>query len=172
MKNNRNIVLFIATSLDGYIARGDGTVDWLEAVEGEGDNGYSTFYETIDTLIMGNKTYEQLKTLVDEFPYKDKICYVLSRKEQHHDENVQFINDVSAFLEQVKGSNIWLVGGAVLLDEFMKEDLVDEFIISVIPILLGKGIPLFKNGNPEVELELVHMRQFGQIAQLHYKKRL
>jgi dihydrofolate reductase len=174
MNKNRNTILYIAASLDGYIAREDGSIDWLESAEGEGDNGYSNFYSTIDTVNMGNKTYQHTKILADEFPYKGKTCYVFSRQKQPNDENVQFINeDLSEFIKKVKeqpGSNIWIVGGAELLDQFMKENLVDEFIVAIIPTILGKGIPLFKAGNPESKLTLTDMQKSGQIALLHYKK--
>lgn len=170
----RNTVLYIAASLDGFIAREDGSIDWLEVAEGDGDNGYRAFYETIDTIIMGNKTYQHTKILTDDFPYKGKQCFVFSRQKEIQDENVHFINEeIPSFLQKLKeqdGSKIWIVGGAVLLDAFMKADLVDEFIISIIPINLGKGIPLFKTNNPEVQLKLTHIQQYGQIAQLHYKK--
>lgn len=175
MNAKRKIVLFIASSLDGFIAREDGSIDWLEGIEGEGDNGYATFYETIDTVIMGNKTYQHTKILAEEFPYKGKKCYVFSRKkEQNNDEHVQFVSEeIPSFFQRLikqEGSRIWIVGGAELLDTIMKENLVDEFIVSVIPIILGKGIPLFKANHPEVQLKLIEMQQFGQIAQLHYKK--
>lgn len=175
MRANRNVVLYIASSLDGFIARKDGSVDWLYTVEGEGDHGYSAFYETIDTIVMGNKTYQHIKMLAEEFPYKGKHCYVFSRQTGHNaDKNVQFINEgIPSFVQKLKarkGSNIWFVGGADLLDAFLKEKLVDEFVIAVIPVLLGKGIALFKANNPEIQLKLTEINQFGQIAQLHYVK--
>ncbi|MFD9625867.1 dihydrofolate reductase family protein [Peribacillus muralis] len=175
MNSNRKTVLYIASSLDGFIAREDGSLDWLYATEGEGDNGYGTFYETIDTVIMGNKTYQHTKVLADEFPYKDKKCYVFSRQnEGKNDGNVQYINeDIASFIQVLKkqgGSKIWIVGGSELLDVFMKEKLVDEFIVAIIPIILGKGIPLYKADNPEVRLKLTEIQQFGQVAQLHYEK--
>lgn len=171
----RNVVLFIAATLDGFIAREDGSLDWLFAAEGQGDNGFKDFYKTIDTVIMGNKTYQQLKDLTDEFPHKDKKCYVFSRlSKENSDENVQFINEeITSFIQKLKGQDgakIWIVGGSELLDGFMKDKLVDEFIVSIIPTILGKGIPLFKADNSEIRLRLKKIEHFGQIAQLHYEK--
>ncbi|MBO9128999.1 dihydrofolate reductase family protein [Bacillus sp. 165] len=172
MGSERKLVLFIATSLDGYIARENGSLDWLYAVEGEGDNGFTEFYNTIDTLVMGKATYDHLMTLVEEFPHSDKTCYIFSRSEQREDKHVTFINeDISEFTRRLmaqSGSNIWLVGGGDLLDTFVKEKLVDEFIVTISPIILGKGVPLFKQDNPEIELELIEQRRFGQFVQLHY----
>lgn len=172
MTANQKVILYIAVSLDGYIAREDGSVDWLDDLEVEGDGGYSEFYDSIDTVIMGNKTYQHTKILADEYPYPGKRSYVYSRTAQAADEHVQFVSgDPAVWMQQVKeeaGSNIWLIGGAEVLDAFMKADLVDEFIISYIPVILGSGIPLFKTGNAEVKLRLIDVKQYGQMAQLHY----
>ncbi|MFF2483502.1 dihydrofolate reductase family protein [Paenibacillus sp. NPDC058071] len=168
----RPVALYIAVSLDGYIARENGEIDWLYEAEGEGDNGYSEFYETIDTVLMGNKTYEHTFELADQFPYPDKRCYVFSRSEQEPTSHVTFVTgDVPEFIEELKeqdGSKIWIVGGAEILDIFLKNNLVDEFIITVIPTILGKGIPLFKKDNPELKLFLAETKRYGQMVQLHY----
>lgn len=172
MSSERKVVLFIAASLDGYIARENGSLDWLTAVDGEGDNGFTAFYKTIDTLIMGKATYDHLMTLVKEFPHADKTCYVFSRSEKREDPYVEFIDeDIGHFTRRLKnqaGSNIWLVGGGDLLDGFIKEKLVDEWMVTISPIVLGKGVPLFKPNNPEIKLELKEQKRFGQFVQLHY----
>ncbi|MFF2907570.1 dihydrofolate reductase family protein [Paenibacillus sp. NPDC057934] len=168
----RPVVLYIAASLDGYIARGDGGVDWLNDVEGEGDNGYSDFYNTIDTVLIGKKTYDQTFELTDEFPYADKQCYVFSRSEQPPSPYVTFIHeDMAGFVHKLKeqdGGKIWIVGGAEVLDVLMKEKLVDEFIVTITPIVLGNGIPLFKGDNPEQKLTLKGSKSLGQFVELHY----
>ncbi|GKS14198.1 diacylglycerol kinase [Paenibacillus chitinolyticus] len=158
--------------MDGYIARENGAIDWLYEVEGEGDNGYSDFYETIDTVLMGNKTYEHTFELADQFPYPDKKCYVFTRSEREPSPYVTFISgDIPEFIENLKdreGSKIWIVGGAEILDVLLKGDLVDEYIITIVPTILGKGIPLFKNDNPEKKLLLAMTKRYGQMIQLHY----
>ncbi|MDF2904194.1 MAG: dihydrofolate reductase family protein [Bacillus sp. (in: firmicutes)] len=172
MDTKRKVVLFIAASLDGYIARENGSLDWLDAIEGQGDNGFTEFYQTIDTMIMGKATYDHLMTLVDEFPHSDKTCFVFSRSEKRKDQYVEFINeaviDFTKNLKKQDGSNIWLVGGGDLLDTFIKEKLVDEIILTLSPIVLGSGIPLFKQNNPELKLVLKEQKQYGQFVQLHY----
>lgn len=174
MNKKRNLVLFIATSLDGYIATQEESLDWLFHVEGEGDNGYSDFYETVDAVLLGKKTYDWItRHVTGEFPYKDKECYVFTRSAIPNNEDVMFINDdLVSFTNNLKereGKNIWLVGGGELVHAFMKEGLIDELRITVAPTLIGKGIPLFREGNYFLEYSLLGTRIFNQFVELHYK---
>jgi len=176
MMNPRNLVLFIATSLDGYIATEDHNLDWLFAVEGEGDNGYSKFYDSIDTILLGRITYDWImKNEKSGWPYKDKECYVFSRTKKDDHNDVTFIHeDAVQFTKNLKtqsGKDIWIVGGGELLSAFMKESLVDELIISVTPVLLGKGIPLFKDNDFQTPLTLISVDRFNQFVELHYRLR-
>lgn len=174
MVSKRKLVLYIATSLDGYIATEDDSLDWLFKVEGEGDNGYSEFYETVDTILIGRRTYDWVMDHENgNFPYKNKKCYVFSKTLSGKNENVEFINeDIVNFTNRIKendGKNIWIVGGGDLLHFFIKEKLVDEFIITMAPTLIGRGIPLFKEVDFEIELVLKSMRRFNQFVELHYE---
>ncbi|UCZ54916.1 dihydrofolate reductase family protein [Bacillus shivajii] len=170
----RKLVLFIATSLDGYIATKDESLDWLFKVEGEGDNGYSEFYETVDTVLMGKKTYDWImKHETGEFPYLNKECYVFTRSPIEDTENVSFINEhITSFTNKLKnqeGKSIWIIGGGELLQFFIKEKLVDEMILTIAPTVIGNGIPLFKEGNFQLDLILKGTRTFNQFVELHYK---
>jgi dihydrofolate reductase len=174
MNQNRNVVLFIASSLDGYIATKDESLEWLFAVEGEGDNGFSEFYDTVDTVLMGKKSYDWvMKQEIEEFPYKNKECYVFTRSSYQDTEDVKFVNDdINNFVNKLKnkgGTNIWVVGGGELLNSFIQEDLVDEFIITIAPTILGNGIPLFKEGNHQLDLSLKGTKKFNQFIELHYE---
>jgi len=171
----KNIILYIATSLDGFIARKDGSVDWLSPYEkGQEDYGYNEFFKKIGTVIMGNTTYKQVLTF-GEFPYRGKDCFVFTRnKEKSKDENVTFVSkNAKDFISQLReNKNIWLVGGASIIDEFLKFDLIDEFIITIIPILLGEGIPLFRGRSNEKNLKLIDVKTFDQgLVQLHYERK-
>jgi dihydrofolate reductase len=171
--NQRKFVLYIATSLDGYIATEEHNLDWLFAVEGEGDNGFSKFYDTVDTFLIGRATYDWImKTEKGDFPYKGKECYVFSRTKMNENEYVKFINeDVIEFSKNLKnreGKNIWIVGGGELLHTFIKEELIDELRVTIAPILLGKGIPLFKNNEFQTRLSLKSTTSFNQFVELHY----
>ena len=129
-------------------------------------------YETIDTIIMGKKTYDYVVEHTETFPYLDKACYVFSRSEKGSDGNVEFVNeDVITFtnrIKELKGNNIWVVGGGDLLHSFIKENLVDEFIITIAPTILGKGIPLFKDVDFETKLTLKSIKKYNQFVELHY----
>ena len=170
------IILYIATSLDGFIARKNGSVDWLSPYEKSGeDYGYKEFYDSVGTVVMGNTTYKQALTFGES--YKDKNCFVFSRKtNKNKKNNVTFVNgDVKKFVNELNlknGKNIWLVGGASIIDEFLKLDLIDEFIISIIPILLGEGIPLFKGDNVESQLKLLNVKSYDSgLVQVHYERK-
>lgn len=174
MNQRRNIVLFIASSLDGYIATKDESLEWLFKVEGEGDNGFTEFYETVDTILMGKRSYDWvMKQELKEFPYKNKECYVFTRSSYEDTENVKFVSDdINSFVNKLKnkdGKNIWVVGGGELLNSFIQEDLVDEFIITVAPTIIGNGIPLFKVGNRQLDLSLKGTKRFNQFVELHYE---
>ncbi|MBS3052539.1 MAG: dihydrofolate reductase [Candidatus Aenigmarchaeota archaeon] len=171
----KKITLYIAISLDGFIARKDGRIDWLSPFENsEEDYGYKEFYKNVDTVIMGNKTYKQTLSF-SEFPFKDKKCYVFTRdKKKTKDENAIFVNKKTKnFIKKLdkEDKNMWLVGGASIVKEFLKLDLIDEFIISVIPILLGDGIRLFNGKLNEKILRLIDIKSFDSgLAQIYYKR--
>ncbi|MDY0395602.1 dihydrofolate reductase family protein [Virgibacillus halophilus] len=175
MNQKRNVVLFIASSLDGYIATKEESLEWLFKVEGEGDNGISEFLDTIDTVLMGKATYDWIMEHEggNSWPYSDKNCYVFTRSSIADTEQVKFISpDIQDFVSKLKkqeGKNIWMVGGGKLLYSFLKENMVDEIIITIAPTLIGKGIPLFNNGDYHLELLLKGTRRFNQFVELHYE---
>lgn len=169
------VILFIAASLDGYIADAEGNIDWLLKAEGEDDNGYDEMYRRVDTVVMGRKTYEDVLVLTDSFPYSDKDCYVFSTSRMGNDGHVSFIQgDVAEWLQNKQlesGSGIWVIGGTEIIDPLLEAELIDEYIITFTPDLLGSGIPLFKQrtGQPK-RLHLHEVKRWGELAQLHYKR--
>jgi dihydrofolate reductase len=176
MSTQRRVFLFIATSVDGFIARADGGIDWLSSVETEGeDYGYGEFISQVDTVIMGRKTYDTVLGFGIEFPHKGRACYVLSRTRTGHDENVQFYaGDPAALVQQLRqqpGGHIFVDGGAQALAALMQQDLVDDYIISTIPVLLGSGIPLLAGQQQELPLQLVSARSYASgLVQRHYRR--
>ena len=168
MKTERKIILYIATSSDGFIARDNGSVDWLDKYNGMGyDYGYDEFNKRFETVIVGNTTQKQ-------FPnkYDGKTSYVFSRNPQDNDENLIYVSgDVKEVIEEInpKG-NIWLVGGADLVNQFIQYGLIDEYIITIMPDELGSGIPLFKDSNFTSKLTNVETKKFGDGIQLIYSK--
>lgn len=174
---SRKVIVYIATSLDGYIARKDGEIDWLlgDGSESEVDNGYKQFFSEVDTVIMGNTTYKQILSWGD-YPYKGTKGYVYTTKTGKNTKDVTFTSehpiDLVKRLKAEPGKAIWMVGGAKVLDGFMKEDLIDEYIISVAPVLIGEGIGLFKETNPEIKLTLKSVKTFDGFVQSHYIRRV
>lgn len=160
-------------SLDGYIARRDGSVDWLDKFNSSGeDYGYYEFFDSIETVLMGSSTYRQILDF-GEFPYKGKNCFVFSSKNKKA-KHVEFINaDVRQFLQNLKvkeNEKIWLVGGANLANQFIKHNLIDEYILFTMPVLLGSGIKLFDKTNQELPLLLKKTETFKSgVIESHYQ---
>ena len=171
---SRKIVLYTAVSLDGYIAKKNDSLDWLHASETEGDdNGFQEFYDTIDTVLVGRRTYDQvILHHPDEPPFEDKECYVFSRSVSGTEDNAKFVNeDIVEFTKKLKetdGGNIWMVGGGEALKPLLEAKLVDEFMLQVTPVILGEGIPLFIHGDYGMRLSLIDMKRYNQFAELHY----
>lgn len=175
MKGQRKVTLFIAMSLDGYIAKPDGDISFLDSVAMEGeDYGYAEFVKTIDTVVWGRKTYDKVLGMDAISHYQDKQIYVLSNSLSGSNGNVTFFNNVAelfAKLQSAEGKGIYCDGGAELVSECMKNHLFDELIVSVIPVLLGDGIHLFKSGIPESKLKLIGSQQFASgLVQLRYQQ--
>ncbi len=142
------VILYIAISADGFIADKDGGVAWLdEYAASSEDCGYHEFYDSIDALVYGKNTYEQVLTFVP-WPYPDKKNYIFSDKDipTTDTNNVEFVQvDIPHFMKDIAAIGIkrlWLMGGAKLAESFYKLGLIDEYIISVMPKKIGAGIPL------------------------------
>ena len=174
----RKLSLFIATSLDGYIAKPNDDLSFLQIVEQEGeDYGYSEFTANIDTIILGRKTYDYVLKEIGASHYDNgqRDVYVITRTERPKVGRTTFytgnLKDLVEQLKAEEGKNIYCDGGAEIINELLQHDLIDEFTISIIPILLGNGTRLFKDGRPEQAVELVSTKQFDTVlTQLHYKR--
>jgi dihydrofolate reductase len=175
----RKIILNLAISLDGYIARKDGSFDWIK---GDGDKSNDTekefdfteFVKTLDIIVMGKKAFLDLpKGTIKMF--KEQKIYVASNKKLETEHNVEFISgDIVKKIQELKkeeGKDIWLFGGSGSIDPFIKANAIDEYIIGVIPIILGDGIPLFLNNNPSIELQLMECTVKEGVTMIKYAKR-
>jgi dihydrofolate reductase len=173
----RKLSVFIATSLDGFIAKPDDDLSFLKMVEKEGeDYGYAEFTANIDTIILGRKTYEYvLKEIgVSHYDNGQRDVYVITRTKKPGVGRTTFYSgDLTELVQRLKSENgktIYCDGGAEIINELLKNNLIDEFIIAVIPILLGNGTRLFKDNRPEQQLELASAKSFDTgLVQLHYK---
>jgi dihydrofolate reductase len=161
----RKVVLGLGISLDGYIARPDGAVDFLFMPK---DYSMGPFFATIDTAIMGRKTYDAvLKMSRGGFGEWKMKNYVFSHSQPAGERGgVTFVNETPkifvANLRRRPGKNIWLMGGGELGRDFLKDDVVDELYIGIVPILIGKGIPLFPSGFPQREFTLLENKTFSK----------
>jgi dihydrofolate reductase len=173
----RKVILYIATSLDGYIAKPNDDLSFLSIVEKQGeDYGYHNFIETIDSVILGRKTYEWIMKQVPEFVHADKTTYVITRTSKPSVDNTHFytgdIKELITKLQSKEGKDIFIDGGAEIVNLLLKENLIDEFVISIIPILVGDGTRLFVDGRPELTLKLISTQQFDTgLVQLKYKRK-
>lgn len=172
-------VLFIAASLDAYIAKPDGNLDWLTKfpVPANEDYGYNELLGNTETIIMGRKTYEELIGFGIEWPYKGIETYVVSSNKdfriQSPDTNV-LSDNLKEFIAERKQKNtkdIWLVGGGELVKTFINQALLDKMIIFIIPRIIGDGIRLFPAGIAETEWKLTETKAFDTGAvMLTYEK--
>lgn len=171
------IILYIATSLDGFIADKKGKVDWLNefSFTKEMEEDYNKFYEKISTVIMGGKTYRQVinELSPEKWVYEGKESFVFTRNKLENNENVSFISEniidsIKEIKKNAKG-DIWILGGAEIVNQLIKENIIDEYIITLMPVLIGEGIPLFKENN--IKLNLESCKNMGNnIVKLVYKK--
>lgn len=152
----RKLTLYIAMSLDGYIATKDNNLDFLSIVEKAGeDYGYADFLSQVDTVIWGRKTFDKVLSFGIGIPHADKRVYVVSRTQSGTNEHVTFVNDVVELVRGLKtqeGRDIYCDGGSEIVAELLKHRLFDRIIVSVIPHLLGSGISLFKEQQHEHKL--------------------
>lgn len=176
----RKIIVYIATSADGYIARPDGGIEWLDRPSAAGDYGMAAFYRTIDTILWGRKTYD----LAIEFekrgvegggfdPKRKHFVFSHQPPESPHPA-VRFVTEpIPGFVRKLRsqpGKNIWMMGGAGIIGSFLDACQLDEFIIHVIPIFIGEGIPLIAPRHLSLPLKLLSSKSYSDgVVQLHYR---
>lgn len=174
----RKVILYVAMSLDGYLADKEGSVNWIE---GDGSQQeelpwYEEFYHTVDTILMGRVTYEQITKELspDIWMYGDKKTYVFTTGEEATSKEIDFTSrtpsQLLSWLKHRKGTDIWLCGGQNLIAQCIKEDLIDEYHITLVPTLLGGGLGLFPEGSPQL-LQLQSTRHSNGMVDLVYRKR-
>lgn len=171
------ISAFIATSIDGYIAKSNHNLDWLESFKPphdapSEDYGFKEFVKSVDTLIMGRKTYEIVLT-APQWPYADKRVIVLSTTLSSVHENAELyqgdIRDLLSLLH-TRGTKHIYVDGGITISQFLENGFVDELILSILPVILGSGIPLFNTMSFESWCNLVSSKSYSNgLVQLHYE---
>jgi dihydrofolate reductase len=171
----RKIIYGVGTSLDGYIARLDGSLDFLHLRPSNYSMG--PFFKTIDVGVMGRKTYEVgVRMSGGRFKSHGLRCYIFSRSlpEGQRDGAIFVREKPKRFVEELRkkeGKDIWLAGGGELAQEFLKEDLVDELYLGIVPVLVGEGIPMFAPGFPQREFTLTENKTYsGGLIALKYER--
>ncbi len=180
MVRKRKIIVYIATSADGFIARRDGSVDWLDRPRPKGNYGMGTFLKSIDTVLWGRKTCDMAldfqKKGVPGSAFDTRVeNYVFTRGPLPSEApaGVEFVSEpIKAFatrLREKKGKDIWMMGGAGIIASFLDEGEIDEFMIHVIPKFIGEGIPLIAPARRTVPLKLISSTKFTDgVVELHY----
>jgi len=177
LKRSRKIIVYIATSADGYIARPDGDVGWLDRPRPKGNYGYEKFVRSVDTILWGRKTYDkaiEMGMTTKSFRPKTKN-YLFSRQPQKSlfpgfDLVDEPVKSFARRLRAQSGKNIWMMGGGGIIASFLDEGEIDEFSIHVIPILIGEGIPLIQPRHRSFRLKLLTTKRFPDgVVRLNYR---
>ncbi len=173
------IKLYIATTIDGYIARENNSLDWLyelPQIEGE-DYGYANFYSGIDVVVLGRTTYEEILGFGVDWPYSDSKCFVITSNKNYQvtTENTEVMNSIDkSKIDKIRSASnkgVWIVGGGPVIQGFLNEASIDEMLLTIIPRLLGRGKRLFPEGSFESKFELLESKSFETgVVNLTYRK--
>ena len=180
MKTSRKIIVYIATSADGYIARPNGDVEWLNRLPRKSDHGMRAFYSSIDTILIGRKTYDwalayQRKHRAPSIFDAKVANYIFSRNPPKKvAPGVEFVTQsVKAFARRLRatpGKNIWMMGGGEIIASFLDAGEINQFDIHVIPVFIGKGIPLIAPRHRDIPLRLRSTQKYpGGVVRLRYE---
>lgn len=180
MRDAGEIKLYIAQSLDGFIARENGALDWLTSLPNPNqlDYGYAEFLTGIDTILMGRQTYEEILGFGVDWPYTKEETYVLTRQKNYPTKTIKThaVELTQSSVKEIRAQSeksIWIVGGGQIITELLNWDEIDEMIICIIPVILGKGIPLFPNQPKEASFDLVKTEAFDTGAvTLTYRRKI
>ncbi len=174
----RKVILYMAVSLDGYIADRAGNIGWLggESEFYQGDYGRGGFLSIVDTVVMGRETYKHLQERSPQgnWPYAGMCTYVITHRPEPDTEDVRFVDSrLSTFihrLQEEEGENIWIYGGADIANQLIRENLIDEYHLTIMPLILGGGIRLFGDRNKEIKLHLVKSSEKNGVIDCLYER--
>ena len=175
----RKVILYISQSLDGFIADNKESVDWIIGNNKNyiSDYGYENFIKNIDTVVLGANTYKQIKNELspDKWVYENLQSYVFTNEKIKDIENIKYVNmnieKLINKLKQEKGKNIWICGGANLVNQCVKANLIDEYQITTVPVILGNGVRLFEENNKKINIEFKEIKEENGLIMGIYTKR-
>lgn len=173
---SRKIILYVAVSLDGYIADHEGKVDRLTGKDSgyEGDYGYEEFISGVDTVVMGRNTYQQIVTELspEEWPYPTLKSYIFTHQEMNDRRGIAFVQrKPEKFLLEMKekpGKDIWICGGSDLANQLMDTGIIDEYHLHIMPVVLGGGVPLFSRPHPGLQLCIENIKEVNGVIDVIY----
>ena len=173
----RKIILFIAMTLDGYIADDQDQLEFLDPFNDVKINieNYESLMNRVDALIIGRKTFDTISKLVDKWPYENHHTYVITSRPKENQKNITYVNEqLETFISKLdrdSKKDLWLVGGGMLASSFMEKSFIDEYQITLIPKILGYGKKLFNSISNMIDLDLKNVQHEGQIVHLTYIKK-
>ncbi len=177
----KKVVLYIAMSLDGYIADKNGGVSWLVGEDRDiQTSSYDEFIKSVDTIIMGYKSYNQITTELSpgNWVYEGMMTYVMTNRNMNSRKGIEFTNEsVIDLISRIRANssnsskNIWLCGGADVVHQFMEKDLIDRYHITIIPTILGAGIRLFKKLEEPLLLKHISNESINGMVDVVYDRR-
>ena len=175
MTKERRVILYIAMSLDGYIATKNNELDFLSQVEDGQDYSYNDFVNSVDTVIVGRKSFDKVISMGLTYPHTNKELYIITHTARPAVGTTEYytgnLKELVHDLKAKEGKSIYVDGGAEVVNELLLENLIDEFYISIIPTLLGDGISLFKCDRPDLKLKFISSKSYNKgLVQLHYTK--
>lgn len=172
--------VYIAMSIDGFIADKNDGISWLDSFNEIMANDqssyfatrYEEYYKTIDNVVLGYNTYNVISNLGVAYPYQDKPNYILTRRVFENKDNLTFLNIEEFTKLNLAGKN-WVVGGGIIIKQLLDLNIIDEMIITIMPVILGQGIPLFVNGNTILTtlFDLTNVHSENNIVELTYQKK-
>jgi dihydrofolate reductase len=176
MTKHRKVIVHIGTSADGYIARSDGDLEWLTSRPApKGFYGMDAFMKSVDTKVLGRKTYEVSLRMGAKFESGSRsIVFSSHPRPADAPSGVEFVSEaIGPFVRRLReqpGKDIWLMGGGGIIASFLDAKAIDEFVISMAPVFIGEGIPLIARRHRHVPLELQSAERFEDgLVQLHYR---
>ena len=176
----KKTILYIAVSLDAYIADRNGSVDWIKGQDDldESEDTFTPFFDSVDTVIMGKRTYDQIVTELspNQWPYIGASTFVITHDDKSIDtEHIHFRNtSVCRLVDELReqsGKNIWICGGAQIAGQLIEKDMIDTYHIAVIPVILGGGIKLFETTEHKIDLTLAGSKEYNGIIELIYHRK-
>lgn len=168
----KEICAYLSMTVDGYIADKYKSVDFLHEVDGEGDNGFSDFYNGVDLVVMGGNTFRWLlDSGVQENPYNDKRVIVISSEKVNIDWDIEFYEDNLENLNKIFSDykRVWIVGGGQLISSMLNKKMINRLYVTLTPFILSDGVPLFNNVNQRIKLNLLDVKQFNQFVEVNYE---